>query len=674
MKELADVLAQIAARPEASWPELVAQNFPGDAALRAQVLIWLRANREGVDDDEVTPTLAGDRYRLGVLLDVGATASVWQAHDAKLNRNVAVKVFRGERSPVLDEILTEARAAAEIASDHVVRVLDVHDQDTGGGGAPYIVMELVGEWEPRKGLLAPGSSAATLRPRGLAEAVHWVRDVARGVNDAHLRNVFHRDLKPHNVLITPFSRRARVADFGLAIREAQEPGALEIAGTPGYIAPEQAAGLSPTLDPHDPDDRAVLVALDVWGLGALAFDLVAGRPPWEADEGLEAWERAATADRSPELPRELPRRLRTILDKALALDPARRYATAGELADDLDAFLARRPTSHDTSGRARLALWTRRNPQLSITVGLAAVLAALSIVAYVNVVEVKNQRNALVAEANRARVENAQLAAHAQLTRENLAATEAELATKAKELEGLRTRLVDADKEYEAIVAAKERALRDADAATKQLADQLGSARAERDEARVARQLYEGFWTRARKEGEDAAQDRDAAQLDRDQAHKERDTALHDREAAIAQRDAAEQERDKALADRDHAESVRRRVEADLARVTTELAAMRPHPLHDQAKVQAQAKLATKGGAVLPPPSKPAPRATSSPAPASSVKPSSPPPPQTPPGKPAAPLPTKPPTKTTDSAAPPHQVPAKAANDSATPDSAETAP
>ena len=617
MKELVDVLAQIAARPEGQWPELVAQRFPNDAKLAAQALIWLRANRERVDDDDVTPELADERYQLGVLLDVGATASVWQAHDAKLNRNVAVKVFRGERSPVLDEILTEARAAAEIASDHVVRVLDVHDQDPTNGGAPYIVMELVGEWEPRKGVLAPGGSAATLRPRTHAEAVRWVRDVARGVHDAHLRNVFHRDLKPHNVLITPFSRRARIADFGLAIREAQEPGALEIAGTPGYIAPEQAAGLSPTLDPHDLDDRAVLVALDVWGLGALAFDLLADRPPWEADEGFEAWERAATAEHSPELPREVPRRLRRILDKALSIDPKARYATAGELADDLEAYLARRPTSHESSRRSRLALWMRRNPQLAITVGLAAGLAAISVVAYVNVVEVKNQRNALGLEAARARIENEQLSARAQIARTNLTATETELATKAKELEELRTRLVDADKEYEAIVAAKERALRDADAATKQLADQLGSARAERDEARVARQLYEGFWTRARKEGADAAKDRDTAQKDRDQAHKERDTALHDRESAIAERDAAEQERDKALTERDHAEAVRRRVEVDLARVTAELAAMRPHPLKDRAKAQAQAaKVAGKGSDAGPgmAPSPPPPAPKSSPA------------------------------------------------------------
>ena len=597
MKDLVEALAQIAARPEATWAELVAQRF-ADPSLAAQVLIWLRANRERVEDDEVTPELAGERYRLGVLLDVGATASVWQAHDAKLNRNVAIKVFRGERSPMLDEILAEARAAAEIASDHVVRVLDVHDADDAG--PPYIVMELVGEWEPRRGIFAPGGSAATVRPRGLREAVCWVRDVARGVHDAHLRNVFHRDLKPHNVLITPFSRRARITDFGLAISAGHErDGALEIAGTPGYIAPEQAAGLPPLLEPRDLADRAVLVALDVWGLGALAFDLVANRAPWHTDAEMEAWEHAAAAARSPELPRDLPARLRRILDKALALSPKARYAAAGELADDLDAYLTRQPTSHDTSRISRIRLGMRRNPQLSLAIGLAAVLATLSIVAYVNVVEVRSQRNALDLEASRARAENEILSARAQKTRQELAVTETELATKAKELEELRTRLVDADTEYEAIVAAKERALRSADAATKLLADQLATVRNERNEARVARSLFEGFWTRARTEGNEAAGERDQAQRDRETARKERDSAQHDRDQAVTAREAAEADRDQARAERDRAEAIRRRVESDLARITAELAALRPHPhpLHEHAK---KPPTEAKPAAVLP--------------------------------------------------------------------------
>jgi serine/threonine protein kinase len=611
VKDVAEALAAIAQRPDGEWPALVAAKLPDE--LGTQALIWLRANRERLDDDEATPALDGDRYELGVLLDVGATASVWQAHDAKLGRNVAIKVFRGERSPVIDEILAEARAAAEVTSDHVVRVLDVHDADP-----PYIVMELVGEWEPKRGVLAPGGSAAALRPRSDDEAVRWVRDVARGVHDAHLRNVFHRDLKPHNVLITPFSRRARIADFGLAVSEGNEArGAsgtidghrertVQIAGTPGYIAPEQASGLPQTLDPHDLDERAVLVALDVWGLGALAFDLLADRPPWQARGDLEPWEIAASATEAPELPRSLPRGLRRILRKALAIDPRTRYATAGELADDLDAYLAREPTSHDSSRVARFWLWCRRNPQLTITVGLAAILAAISGATYMQIVEVRAQRNALAVEARQAEIDNNALKDRGVKVRAELAATEHELDSKTGELEQVKQTLTDADKEYEAIVAANERALADASAATRALADQLAQAHTERDTAKFGRKLYEDFWNRARLEAEQADRDRDHAQRDRDGARDERDKALEERDAAVDARSQIEQERDRALADRDRAEAIRRRVEGDLAKVTAQLAALKglPPPQTKPAAVQAQraGSAAPRAGSAAAPP------------------------------------------------------------------------
>jgi tRNA A-37 threonylcarbamoyl transferase component Bud32 len=605
-RDVGEALAAIAMRPDSEWPALVAK-LPDE--LRTQALIWLRANRERLDDDEATPALEGDRYELGVLLDVGATASVWQAHDAKLGRNVAIKVFRGERSAVIDEILAEARAAAEVTSDHVVRVLDVH-----GADPPYIVMELVGEWEPKRGVLAPGGSAAAIRPRSDDEAVRWVRDVARGVHDAHLRNVFHRDLKPHNVLITPFSRRARIADFGLAVSDGHETSvasgtidgtrdrALQIAGTPGYIAPEQASGLPQTLDPHDLDERAVLVGLDVWGLGALAFDLLAGRPPWQAEADLEPWELAASATDAPELPRSLPRRLRRIVGKALAIAASDRYATAGELADDLDAYLAREPTSHDSSRAARFWLWCRRNPQLTITVGLATALAAISGGTYMQIVEVGAQRNALAVEARKEALDNAELQAHGVKVRAELAATEHELDAKNAELEQVKQTLTDADKEYEAIVAANERALADASAATRALADQLAQAHTERDTAKFGRKLYEDFWNRARLESEQADRDRDQAQRDRDGARDERDKALEERDAAVDARTQVEQERDRALADRDRAEAIRRRIEGDLAKVTAQLAALKGLPA-PQAKpsatpsVQAQRVPPTAGSA-----------------------------------------------------------------------------
>src|SRR5262249_20036353 len=161
-------------------------------------------------------------------------------------------------------------------------------------GAPFIVMELVGEHDVGRDELAPALAASSCRPRSIDEAVRWVRDVARGVHDAHLRNVFHRDLKPHNVLITPVTRRARVADFAagalaaMGLVRGTAAGATRIAGTPAYMAPEQARGLPIDLDLRDAEQRDALVRVDVWGLGALAYDLLGGRPPWQRRADTEA--------------------------------------------------------------------------------------------------------------------------------------------------------------------------------------------------------------------------------------------------------------------------------------------------------------------------------------------------------------------------------------------------
>jgi serine/threonine protein kinase len=492
---IAAALAEIAARPPASWGQLVRERWPDDPELARQALVWLHANRER-DDASSVPALHDDRYALGVMLDAGGTAHVWQAHDRKLGRNVAIKLFRVERSPSLDEILTEARAACEVDSDHVVRVLDVHDDEP-----PYIVMELVGEYEPRRGVLAPGASAATFRPASTDEAVRWVRDVALGVHDAHLRNVFHRDIKPHNVLITPWSRRARIGDFGLAVSASGSAnasglvrtgptGPVRVSGTPEYMAPEQARGLPLVLDPHDESERAILVGVDVWGLGALAYDLLSGHPPWRPRDGLDAWEVAATGG-APALPAPVPRRLARVIAKALAPETRDRYATAAELASELDAYIARRPTSHDRSRATRLALWCRRNPQLTITAGLASVLAVITLVAYATILQVRSERNDLAADIDR-------LAERAGNLRRELAETEANLKSQTGALDNLRKVLAEEKIEYDAIVGAKERALRDADAVTKTLVEQLSAARADRDTAQGARDLYEGFWTRAR--------------------------------------------------------------------------------------------------------------------------------------------------------------------------------
>jgi hypothetical protein len=578
---LGAALAELPERPASEWPDALRARFPDDPALARQILAWLHAQRAQAADRDALVLGDGARYEPGVRLDAGATASVWRAYDRKLRRNVAIKVFDAG-APAIEEILAEARAACEVTSEHVVRVFDVHD-----GESPYIVMELIGEHQPGTGALEPGASAATCRPRDLWEAVRWVRDVARGVHDAHLRNVFHRDLKPHNVLITPLSRRAKIADFGLAVSGAAharsrsadieagtDRAALRIAGTPGYMAPEQARGLGLALDPRDPADRATLVAVDVWGLGAIAHDLLSGRPPWPCSDGVEAWELAAGGARPPLLGHapsgeRIPARLVQIVDRALAVRPGDRYPSAGALADELHAVLGCRPTSFDRSIAARLALWSRRNPQLTVTAVVAVALAGMTFAAYAAVLHLQGQRAALAGEVRAVEADKDRLAEQARAARRELDDTEANLRAQATALDALRRSLREAETEYHAIVQAREQAVRSANLATQALA----MVRGDRDVAEKTRDLYESFWTRARKEATDAGRDRDAAARDRDAARAERDQAIKDRDAARAAIARAEHERDAARAERDRNADARHQAEAEVAKLLGELTA-----------------------------------------------------------------------------------------------------
>ncbi|MDQ3364467.1 MAG: protein kinase [Myxococcota bacterium] len=576
-----EVLADIARRPVDEWPGLLRARFAEDPALVVQGLAWLHAARDHVDDRDAPRLGSGsERYKLGSLLDHGATASVWQAFDRKLGRNVALKLFRGSDASTLSQILAEARAACEVQGDDVVRVLDVHD-----GDPPYLVMELVGERDPATGELIPGGSAATCRPRTLDEAVAWARDVARGVHEAHLRNVFHRDLKPHNVLVTPFSRRAKIADFGLALRAPAGTGvavghepATRIVGTPDFMAPEQARGMRVDLDPGDRDDRDVLVGIDIWGIGAVAYELLSGRPPWCGAGELDAWEVASGGDPPPRIERtawhgRMPPRLRRVIERALAVERHARYATAEELARELDAYLARRPTSLDRSHAVRAWLWSERNPQLALTGLLAVVLAGSTVAAYTTVRDIREQRNALSTSIEQAREENVELATRKQEIRTELVAAEANLLDQSAALERTRASLAETKLEYDTLVNAKERALRDAGAIARQLSEHLTTVRHERDAARVEQKLYQEFWTRGRGEATASARERDEAEQERDLARDQRDLALRERDAALAARMQAEKERDAARLERDRLEVVRRRLEVDLAKLATELAA-----------------------------------------------------------------------------------------------------
>lgn len=556
-------LARISTRPPHEWARRIDQEFPGDPTMRMQALLWLHSEREGPELEGAPPSLgdmADERYELTMRLDRGATSSVWQAFDRRLGRNVAIKVFHDrDRSDAIDQVLAEARAASEIVSEHVVSVLDVQT----GEGAPYIVMELVSEYDPEKEEVVLGSTAAAARPRTIEEVARWVMHVARGVHEAHLRNVFHRDLKPRNVLITPNSRRARVADFGLAVSgtspDAAHPtvtllrrgpsGPVSVRGTPEYMAPEQARGLPLTLDARNAEDRAVLVAIDVWGVGAIAYDLLAGRPPWlprKADD-LSAWEVAASTERPPALERtrqgdRIPARLRRVIEKAMATDPKERYASAGALANELQDFLSKKPTTLDRSRLLRVSLWSRRNPQLALTALVALALTGLTVGTHITVGRLQDERAALDEKVKAQKAEKQDLNLRVNEARRQLEQTQQKLASERENLELLEKSIAEERASYVTLIEAKEQALADATRSTRRLVEELEAARREKKLALESRAQLERVLADARREGERLAKEREKLRRERDLARAERDDAQRERDAAVVERETADKQ------------------------------------------------------------------------------------------------------------------------------------
>ncbi|MGE0706536.1 MAG: cytochrome c peroxidase [Planctomycetota bacterium] len=269
----------------------------------------------------------GARFAGYVLLErigVGGMGIVFRARQVRPEREVALKVMRfaGPRaSTARRRFLQEADAAARLSHPGIVRVHEVGEVD----GQPFYSMELL------EGLpLDEHARAARLDERGIAELVASVADA---VEHLHQRGIVHRDLKPDNVLVGP--QGARIIDFGIAKwleggQATQATRTGEVLGTLRYMAPEQAAGR------QDLDPRA-----DVYALGAILYELLAGQAPWKDLRNRELLDAIEHLEPTP--PAGVAADLLTILGRAMAKEPRYRYASAAALRDDLRRFLAGEP-------------------------------------------------------------------------------------------------------------------------------------------------------------------------------------------------------------------------------------------------------------------------------------------------------------------------------------------
>ncbi|WP_193613034.1 serine/threonine-protein kinase [Nocardioides lijunqiniae] len=265
------------------------------------------------------------RYRLDSRIATGGMGEVWRATDTTLSREVAVKLLKHEYAD--DETFrsrfeTEAQHAAALHHPGVAGVYDFGEAlapgaaDGSGSPRPYLVMELV-DGKPLSDLLRGG------RPLDPEVARDLLAQAADAVAVAHAAGIVHRDIKPANLLVTP-DRRIKITDFGIA-RAADGVGITQtgqVMGTPQYLSPEQARG-----NPATP-------ASDVYSLGVVAFECLAGRRPFEAESPI-ATALAHLQQPVPDLPDDVPADLAAVVRRALTKDPAERYADAAAFASAL---------------------------------------------------------------------------------------------------------------------------------------------------------------------------------------------------------------------------------------------------------------------------------------------------------------------------------------------------
>ncbi len=302
-------------------------------------------------------------YEIIEVMGRGGMGVVHRARHRVMGRDVALKTIPVEKSSftAIQRFHLEVAAAARLQHSNILPIYDFGEEE----GVPYYTMRLI------------EGAQTVLRLRRCADARHVasvVSQIARGVDHAHRQGVLHRDLKPSNILVdaedTPY-----ITDFGLAKLTAEEAGddALTLTrdsdalGSPSYMAPEQVAG------------GTVTTAVDVYGLGAILYDLLTGEPPFKEDTALATLNRVRQGHPEPPTQRlpDIPKEMEIICLKAMALEPEDRYESAGSMAVDLIRFASDQPIlAKPPSKRRQLQLFVKRNPAISF-LACATALAIL---------------------------------------------------------------------------------------------------------------------------------------------------------------------------------------------------------------------------------------------------------------------------------------------------------
>jgi WD40 repeat protein/serine/threonine protein kinase len=321
------------------------------------------------------------QYELLERLGKGGMGVVYKARQPNLNRLVALKRIRSGAHASAEELArfhTEATDLARLRHPNIVQIYETGEDEN----CPYFSMEYVDG-----GSLARRQRGAPLAARRAAELV---QTLAQAMHHAHQQGIVHRDLKPANVLLTT-DGVPKITDFGLAKGLGSEAGQTEpgaILGTPSYMAPEQAEGNNHEIGP----------VTDVYGLGAILYELLTGRPPFSGTCATDTLHQVRCQEPVPpsrlkpkifekgDCPREqrgtvpfFPRDLETICLKCLQKEPHHRYASALTLAEDIQRCLSGEPIlARPVSGTERLWRWCRRNPALAAATGMAAAFLLLA--------------------------------------------------------------------------------------------------------------------------------------------------------------------------------------------------------------------------------------------------------------------------------------------------------